>query len=344
MSDHDLGSAHDGVTAYVPALIGALVCVAINRTGFLGPLFMLPMGILGYCYNSRTAWFCLALVVLGNGIFALGMGFVGRFPPGALALDALYFTVITAGFTWVCAPPETGPRFLRIRGVYRLIAASVAGALALLPLVYTTGDEGGLVAMVRSQAELVASLYANASGPDVVQRSLLEQYLTADLIIETIGSVALRGGAVVSCMGLFFISRQLSLWVTRLVRRVWRGGSVALFHVPPGLIWVVSLSLLAVLLGQKADIGPLEIAAWNVLVVGVLLYLAQGVGIASWFFARRAVPRGMRLFISVFLVIMLFSPGINAVILGALALLGIAENWVPFRAPKIDGPSSTPGN
>jgi hypothetical protein len=228
--------------------------------------------------------------------------------------------------------------------VYRLIAASVMGALALLPLVYTTGDEGGLAAMVRSQAELVASLYTNASGPDVVQRSLLEQYLTADLIMETIVAVALRGGVVVSCMGVLFISRQVSLWITRLVRRVWRGGSVALFHVPQGLIWVVSLSLLAVLLGQKADIGPLEIVAWNVLVVGVVLYLAQGVGIVSWFFARRAVPRGMRLLFSVFLVIMLFSPGINAVILGALALLGIAENWAPFRAPKIDGPSSTPGN
>jgi hypothetical protein len=42
-------------------------------------------------------------------------------------------------------------------------------------------------------------------------------------------------------------------------------------------------------------------------------------------------------------ILLVFSPGINAAALGVLVLLGIAENWVPFRAPKPDGGSSTPG-
>jgi hypothetical protein len=55
------------------------------------------------------------------------------------------------------------------------------------------------------------------------------------------------------------------------------------------------------------------------------------------------MPPLKRLFLNILVVALVFSPGVNAAALGVLTLLGIAENWVPFRAPKPDGKSSTPG-
>jgi hypothetical protein len=50
-----------------------------------------------------------------------------------------------------------------------------------------------------------------------------------------------------------------------------------------------------------------------------------------------------RFIFNVLIIIVIFSPGINTIALAALFFLGIAENWLPLRAPKQDGPTSTPG-
>jgi hypothetical protein len=185
--------------------------------------------------------------------------------------------------------------------------------------------------------------------------------LTADAILETLVVVALRGALMLSFMVFFFVNRQLAIVFARLFRRVRpqeslesplppasRGGptssgGLAAFRTPSGCIWALSLALLIILLGRQLGIAPLEIAAWNVLVVCAMLYLAQGGGIALYFLSRLALPPLMRLLVNVLICILVFSPGINAVLLVGLILLGIAENWAPFRAPKTNGSSSTPG-
>jgi hypothetical protein len=328
--------------AYVPALIGAVVSVALTRTGFLGFLFLVPVGIMAYCYNGRTGWFCAFLIVMGNALVSLMMSFLLRYPRGGLRLDILYMAVMTAAFTWIVVPARReGPRFFRIPGVYRLVAGSLLGALSVVSVVGSLGNGSGLE-FIRAQAEAAAALYAASAGADVVQRSLLEQYITPEAILEAIRLVSLRGGAAASCIFLFFISRQLALGVTWFARHTKPGGNITGFHVPPGFIWALSCSLPAILIGVRANMAFLEIPAWNILVISVILYLVQGGGIALYLLSRVGHP-GKRFFIHLLLFIVLFSPGINAVALGALALLGIAENWVPFRAPKPNGPSSTPG-
>jgi hypothetical protein len=171
----------------------------------------------------------------------------------------------------------------------------------------------------------------------------LEQYLTPDFIRETLIFSALRGGVLASCMAFFFINRQLAVVLMWIFRRIRKGGTMADFHVPHGFIWALSFSLLAILIGKKWNISPLEIVAWNGVVVCGILYLAQGGGIAAYFITRAALSPFMRLGLNFLLLLLIFSPGINAVLLGGLILLGIAENWAPFREPKIKGPSSTPG-
>jgi hypothetical protein len=199
-----------------------------------------------------------------------------------------------------------------------------------------------MYARFREQAKIVAEVYTSAVGTDVVQRSLSEQYLTADAILAAMTSVAIRGGLLVSCVLLFFASRQAALVVAWLVRHRRPEGSVTAFHAEPCFIWALSFSLLAALGGSWGKIALLEIAGWNVLMICAMLYLVQGVGITV-FFLTRQLSAGLRILLHVGIFLVVISPGINVIALGVVVLLGIAENWVPFRAPKTNGPSSTPG-
>jgi len=329
--------------AYIPAVIGAAVSVGLARSGFLGFLFLLPLGILAYCYNAKTARLSAILVILGNSLVSLILGFSRISDSRALVADTVYVTIMIVVFAWITAPPQTGPRFLGIQPVYRLIAGSVLAALVFGVGIYLSRNSGGMYARLREQAQAVAAMYTTAMGTDVVQRSLSEQYMTVDAILAAMISIAIRGGLVVSCVLLFFISRQAALTITWFARRRRPDGSVAAFHTEPRVIWVLSFSLLAILGGFWGRISPLEIAGWNVLLICGILYLVQGVGIITFFLTRKELSVGLRMLIQVGIILVIVSPGINVIALGALVLLGIAENWVPFRAPKLNGPSSTPG-
>jgi hypothetical protein len=319
--------------------MGAAASLGLARSSLWGFLFLLPLGLVAYCSAPKTAWFAAAVSVLGNALACLA---AGRFQPRqAPWADMLYLTVAIVAFTWITSPPERGGAFLRMPTAYRLAAGAAATSLALALALYSLRDDQGLRSLFRSQAEFLASLYAGAAGADEVRRSLAEHYLTPDAILEILRSAALRGGVMASCVALFAASRQASLVAAALIRRKRPAGSLASFHVRSECVWALSFSLLAIVAGLYFEIAPLEIAGWNILVLCAILYLAQGGGIAIFFLAR--LPRGMRLALSLGVVALLLSPGINAAFLGALILLGFAENWAPLRAQKSNGPPPTPG-
>jgi hypothetical protein len=108
-------------------------------------------------------------------------------------------------------------------------------------------------------------------------------------------------------------------------------------------IWVLSVSLFLVIAMRILKWTVPEIILWNILTLCAILYLAQGLGILQHITAAPGMPPFLRLALSLLFFILIFSPGINAVVLGLVTLLGIAETWVSFRTPKTDGPSSTPG-
>jgi hypothetical protein len=326
--------------AWLPALIGAAVSAGLARNGFLGVLFLLPLGVVAYCCNPKTAWCAAAVFSLGNALFYLVAGHFQEHPmlPGA---DALYLAVVVVVFTWITSPPERGGAFLRMPAAYRIVLGAVAASLALALSLYVVRDGEGLASLFRSQAEALAALYADASGADEVRRSLTEHYVTANTVFDILWAAALRGGMTASYVALFAASRQLSLVVAAFVRRKRPEGSLASFHVRPECIWALSLSLLAIVLGLNFGVAPLEIAGWNILVLCAILYLAQGGGIAVFFLAR--LPAGMRFALNLGILVLLLSPGINAAFMGILILLGVAENWAPFRVSKSSGPPPTPG-
>jgi hypothetical protein len=331
------------MAAYVPAFVCAVASVALMRSGFLSFLFLVPLGYTAAAYNPATGWLAFVSAAILNGGLSLGLSL--RYRTGGAGLDILYYTVTALGFTWIMAggTGSKGGIVPRIRTMYRFIAVAAAGALTFICAAYAARDGEGVTALIRGQAEWLASVYVASSGADAARRSFLERTVTPEKVAEIITAVALRGGALASAFFLLAVNRQAALGMARAFHRRRGGNSLSAFHVPFNAVWVLSLALAAIPLARSAGAAIPEIAAWNILVLCAILFLAQGLGIALFTLGRRPVPPPLRLLGTILVVAALFSPGINAIALGFCILLGIAENWLPLRAPKRDGPASTPG-
>jgi hypothetical protein len=250
-----------------------------------------------------------------------------------LWIEILHYTVLTLGFTWIMAGGnnEGAPR---CRTLYRFIAASLMGALTFLLIGYGIRNNAGFIELIRSQAEALSDLYISSSGADAARRSFLELILTPEKVMEAFTAAALRGGALVSAFVIFFINRQAAWVLTWIFRRRRSLQSLSAFHVPAGAIWILSLSLAIIPLSKIMKMEIPEIAAWNILAVCAILFLAQGGGIALYTFTQRPVPPMLRIVFNILVIVVIFSPGINLAVLGLLTLLGIAENWLPLRSPQ----------
>ncbi|MDR1863898.1 MAG: YybS family protein [Treponema sp.] len=303
--------------------------------------FLAPLGFAAAGYNAKTGWAALFFAVAGNSLISLSLVLSNSLPWGEITWEFFYFAVTASVFLWILSPFQGKGRFFRLPGIARFVAGSSVCALLVLGVLFHLLDNEAFYGYVKNQLEAIKSLYLS-SGSDVVQKAMLES-LTADFILETVKMTLTRGGALALCVFIFFANRHISLTLARVFRRRNRAGGMRSFHAPFFLIWVFSSSLLLILASRAAGLGGGEILGWNILTLCCMLYFAQGLGIIQYFLTGPSVPPLRRLLLSGLVIILLLSFGINAIFLGLIILLGIAENWAPFRRPKISGPPSTPG-
>jgi hypothetical protein len=338
-----------GKTTLAPALICAALSVVLMRFGFLSFFFLVPLGICAAVYGSAAAWLGFVCALPGNAAWSLGGALRYGTDLSAIGMDTLFFLVLSLGFTWILAgsPASVIPS---VRTLVRFIAASIAGALIFLVMAFSLGRNEDFSVYLRSQLEAIASSYIAASGVDAARRAFLERLLTPDRVIDAFTVVILRGGALVSAFFLFFINRQTAFVFARLFRRQRRregspqripadNGLIG-FYAPRKTIWVLSLCLPVILLCRVISLEMVEIAAWNILVICVIMFLAQGGGIVLFNFTRRFKSVTARLICSLLLIGVIFSPGINVLAVVVLILLGIAENWLSLRVKKQEVPDS----
>jgi hypothetical protein len=313
-----------GKETFIPALIGAIVCVFLMRTGFLAFFFLVPLGVCAVVYGPVVAWLGFMFSLIGNGILAAGFSLHYGTGLASFGLNVLYFTVLSLGFTWMMAGNPAIVGIPAIRTVFRFIAAAVAGALVFLAVIFSRDGNEMLSAIIRETA----------------QQAFMEHRFTEDQLVGMFTTLILRGGALLSAFFLFFFNRQTAVIIARLVGRHRRqqtgsaAGDLMGFHVPRKTIGVFSVCLPVILLCRFISLETVEIAAWNVLVVCAILFFAQGSGIVLCYLARRPMSLIMRLFCIALFLGVVISPGLNLMAVVALLLLGIAENWLPLRAAK----------
>ena len=330
--------------ALIAALVGAAVCLFFQRISFFSLFFLVPLGVVSFSYDYRVAWFSFFMAAVGNVFLSASSVITAGTPIQGALWDILFFIVIASMFGWVTAPP---PGFSRkVSGAVRLIAGSCIVALLFTAIFFRTIATQPFSDYINSWIDTLLSMYRSANS-DAVQNAVLES-LTTDVIIKTMKSVMLRGGSLVSIILLFFVCRQISLAFSSLSRRLRglsfpRTGTLAAFHVYPVVIWIFSGSLFLVVLSRIIKLEIPEIILWNILILCVIMYLAQGFGILQFFLTKPSMHPSLRFLSFIVLFVLIFSPVLNVVFFAGIFLLGIAENWASFRASKNNGPPSTPG-
>jgi len=311
----------------VVIIVCAILSVVFTKVGFLSLFFLAPVGYAVLICNSLWLPFISAASLNAGFLIILRLFFSGG--AGSLPLEILYFTTLFVCFAWIMG----GSYF---RGAYRFVLASAAGTVVFL--IYISSSGSGFYSSLDEMSQLLTQVF-NSSNVDPANRSLLQQIITPDRVQETVRNLILRGGALISVSFVFFINRQAAITIVSIIKKQRKDRGLTGFFAPPVTIWVLSGALAVILLTRMFRVQTLEIMAWNILVICAILFFAQGAGIILHFLARRTY---VFRFISVVLIVMaILSPGLNMIAVSAILLLGIAENWLPLRAPK-KGPASTP--
>ena len=329
-----------GLKIYLPALLTAGVCLLLVRTGIFSFFFLVPLGFAAYRYDYKIAWAASFLAILGNALVLFGSAITGGFAASTVIWNLIHFAVMISIFMWITAPSQAVAERVPLK--IRFLSGYCIGALALIGFLFQLMANPGF-------SEYLASLLSA-----MVPQSAGSELMTPEVIIQVIRNIFLRGGGLLTCVILFTFSRQVSLLFARIIPGKTRDtsemfsayfqriNSLTAFHLNPTMIWVFSSSLLLVVLTRIMRIEILEILLWNILTLCSILYLAQGIGILQFFLSRPTISPFMKLLLLVLIFVFFFSPFLNTVLLVGLVLLGVAENWVPFRAPKHNDLSSTP--
>ena len=327
-----------GYTALIPAVIGAIISIFFIRTGFAVMFFLLPLGFIGYGWGPKTLWTGLIFAVLGNFLLTLIFGFTFRIPGLDMFWDILNFSVLAASFAWLILPLEQNS--YQIPGAYRLAIGASLCTVVFIAFFQKIFDNPLFYDSIKSQIESIAAFYFSGNAQDA--KNTIQDSIDIDRLMELMKDMIIRGGALFSSIVMLFINRQLSVFIIRLFGGPKRKKVFQNFHVNGRVIWLLIFSIALALVSRSLGWTAFGIIMWNIIILCVLMYLAQGFGIMGYFMSKPGFPPFIRFIVPVVFVFLLFSPVINAIMLGIIAILGIVENWMSFRVMNISGPPSTP--
>jgi len=300
-------------------IITLLVCTAVSmlllKTGIFSLFFLAPLGYAVILTGAYLPVFITASAA--NIVIIFVQSFSAVDGMKNMPIEALYLTAVLFGFAWIMGGKG-------IRTVYRFVIASLV--CAGLFLIFINSPSSGFYEFFTKMAE---ELFGGNS--EINKNPLLSQKFSPQALTEFAKIFLLRGGAVVSMFFLFFINRQIAVNIVSMIKRQRINGGLTAFYAPANTIWALSCALATIVLSGIFTMEILGILAWNVFVVCVIIFMAQGIGIFSYWMSLRS--NAFKLIISILIVAILFSP-LNSFVLAALIFLGIIDNWRPFRVAK----------
>jgi uncharacterized protein YybS (DUF2232 family) len=99
-------------------------------------------------------------------------------------------------------------------------------------------------------------------------------------------------------------------------------------HLNEKLIWGFLLGWFGVLLSLLRPLGWVSIVFWNIALLSTVLYGMQGIDILRYYIKK--VER-LRIVILVTILLFVFIPGLNILMMVGVPLLGVSEIWIQYR-------------
>ncbi|MBN1243131.1 MAG: DUF2232 domain-containing protein [Spirochaetales bacterium] len=304
----------------VPALVSGALSGVLYATLALSPAFLAPLqaarrrgGFRAFLIAGTIALAaCAAVTVARFRSLAVPFGILdvlsGLLMPGSLV----------AALALVNVPALSG-----VHLAYRLLLgtgiATLGAMPALLPVV--TGPESA-AHLERMFSAVAEAMNGGAEG--------LERFDAAALAAAF--RMAMTNGFVA---GLLFILTA-DYWVgERFGRKAGepRGDGLGSFKVPAGLLWPFLVAWAATLVTRVLETGAVEVVAWNGALPLSVLYGFQGLSLLGRL-AARWIPRPLRFAAAFTLALLALSPATSLGVAIALPVLGLSENWIPYRTTK----------
>jgi hypothetical protein len=303
------------------SVITLLICVTLSlffmKTGLLSLIFLVPLGYVIIMSGAFMPVFITAAAV--NLIVVIIRSFSGVDSLNNSLMESLYLISVLFGFSWIM-----GGRSLRT--AYRFVISSAVCAIVFI--IFINSPSSGFFKLFYDTAQ---ELFGNIDYNSNTNARILLRTIAPDDFVEIIKMFLLRGGALITMFFLFFINRQITITVVSMKKKQKIETGLTAFYAPFNTIWVLSGSLASIVLAGIFKIEFLEIVSWNVFVICAIIFMAQGIGILMYWMSLRS--NVFRLLINVLIVVVLFSP-LSIFAFAAFILLGIIDNWRPFRIVK----------
>lgn len=293
----------------------AVAAGALYASGFFALVFLLPLEAL-----SRRRGFPSLLWGVAIAVLAIALIDVVRISRLTAGLGSSWLLVwnwsLPLGLLAALALADAPIPGVR-RALYRLLLGWGAAMLVTLPLFLKVVTDGSLMAFLEGQ---FSALTGAASGSESA-RSAAET--AVGIVAGTYGP-----GILIMLVLNWYLGSALA---HRFSTGVAPPPSLARFAMPAEGVWAVIGGVGGIVLSLIVDLGAIQAIFWNIALISLMLYAAQGLAIGRHLLEYYQLSPGIRLMILLGVLVLLFVPGINLVVLLGLPGLGVSELWIDYN-------------
>ncbi|MFP4267291.1 MAG: hypothetical protein ACLFQW_04760 [Spirochaetaceae bacterium] len=240
---------------------------------------------------------------------------------------ARFFTVIEMAYPVSLAVGIFVIQWRGERTLYKLLESTALVGLLSMPIILVYSQNAVISAFMGEQIRLITEAINNAFERGTLTASAGNS--DAEGLVELIKGLFFRN---------FLFSYFLMLsgvWALSdgIYRRMIGDYPFRLkgFSVPVIFLWPFLGLWAGILLDTLAGLGFIGYIVWNGGMVLLFVYALQGIGILQTLFTKYGVGAGLRIAVTIASIIILFTPGINLVLVAGVPLLGVSEYWIHYR-------------
>jgi hypothetical protein len=329
----------------IEIIIFAAVSTLLYRLG-MGPfLFLVPLQVL-YIRRGKKSFGWAAVLSLVT-IIVIGLVLTRRWTTGdvgtsaaaySLQMPSLFFeltvVVLMIGGLALIQLPEIAPE-LQLprypRATRLILATGIAGILSVPAILYLTKNQAFNASIEEFFAAIVQATNSAISNAQSETLPGVVQPIQTEALLGFIATVMRR-----TYLFYYFLVLTFSWWLGTIIGARSMGKQpgltrIADFKLPDNFVWPLIAALALVVLNLVIPVRPLEVIAWNALLIFVFLYGISGLGIIRYLLKKRNVRPGVRWLLIIGIIILAMTPRIGIAVLILIPGLGVSEVWLKYR-------------
>ena len=311
-------------------IIFSLISILLYQSGYFFILFLIPLQLLkdkkGFLSMLQAAIILVAITLIVSFLRTTKLE-TFMLKSTMILSEVLILIIMLLGFLYINYNWPGNPRMLK-----KLVIVTIGAFLIGIPvlLIYnSTVFQNYYKSQIAIFLDVMIRAFSQTQGSDALDFVDRLKAVDAEIVYNIIKRTIMR-----SYLFLYFIILSGSWWISsiKIINGKWSSRlSLKVFSLPEFLVWPLIIALTTVVIGYKINMGFLGYIGWNLLLIIVTLYGLRGIGIIQSLLLALNVPRFLRLFIYMTIVLLLMQPGLKFIVLIAVPGLGVSEIWVNYK-------------